>query len=381
MTDRIYLTLIGLLAVTLASCGGSAQNGAEKFSLPLYSPEYASGFTITGAEGSESSMITVTDPWQGAEGVSTQLFIARGGEKAPAGFRGEVLEGEASRIVTMSSTQIAMLDAIGESGRVVGVSCLDFITNPSIRNRRDSIGDVGYESDIDYELLLSLEPDIVLLYGVTGANPMVGKLRELGIPYMYVGDYLEQSPLGKAEWIVAIAELTGCRGHGEEVFAGIPERYNALRSMVADKALDAPSVMLNVPHGGSWFMPSATSYMARLIADAGGDYIYRKDTGSMSMPVDLEEARLLASQADMWLNVGNAASLAELGAMCPKFTDTRCYRNGDVYNNTLRATSAGGNDCYESAVVNPDLLLRDLVKIFHPGLLDDKDFVYYKRLL
>lgn len=90
-----------------------------------------------------------------------------------------------------------MLDAVGAANTVVGVSGIEYISNPEIQARRDSIGDVGYEGNINYELLLSLDPDLVLLYGVSGESSMEGKLRELGIPFMYVGDYLEESPLGR----------------------------------------------------------------------------------------------------------------------------------------------------------------------------------------
>jgi len=373
---HIYL-LLSLLPA-FAGCRGDNPQLTD-FNRPLYTPEYASGFKIEGADGRRSVLLTVTNPWQGTEGVTTQLFIARDGEPVPEGFGGQVLEGEAKRIVAMSSTHVALLDAIGETGRTVGVSGLDYISNPAIQARRDRIEDVGYEGNINYELLLSLDPDLVLLYGVNGASPMEGKLEELGIPFMYVGDYLEESPLGKAEWLVALSEVAGKRAEGEKVFALIPIRYNALKKRVADCTRDTPSVMLNTPYGDSWFMPSAASYTARLIADAGGYYIYRKNTGNTSEAIDAEEAYLLASEADIWLHTGMAASLDELKTMCPKFTDTRCFRDGQVYNNTARTNVAGGNDYFESAVVHPDLVLRDLVKIFHPELVAE-DFVYYKQL-
>ena len=375
---KSFLSLC-LLIVLLAACNGKKTASISDFSNQLYTPEYASGFSIKGADGYESSIITVTNPWQGADSITTQLFIARGGESAPEGFTGQVLEGDASRIVAMSSTHIAMLDAVGEAGRVVGVSGIDYISNPVISANRDSIGDVGYEGNINYELLISLDPDLVLLYGVNGASSMEGKLNELGIPFMYVGDYLEESPLGKAEWMVALSEVVGKRTEGEQVFGGIPIRYNDLKKRVSDTVLDAPSVMLNTPYGDSWFMPSTESYVARLVKDAGGDYIYKKNTGNASLPIDLEEAYKLTSEADMWLNVGMANSLDELRTSCPKFSDTRCFRNGSVWNNNLKTNAAGGNDYYESAVVNPDILLRDLVKIFHPELVEE-DFVYYKQL-
>lgn len=377
---RIFknLSLLLLLTLALAGCRGKSSELAD-FNTPLYAPEYASGFDIQGAEGRQSVLLTATNPWQGADSVTARLFIARDGEAAPEGFDGQVVDGEARRIVAMSSTHVAMLDAIGEVGRVVGVSGIDYISNPYIRSHRDRIGDVGYEGNINYELLLSLDADLVLLYGVNGASGMEPKLRELGIPFLYVGDYLEESPLGKAEWLVALSEAVGKRETGEKVFADIPVRYNALKQKVADTVLDAPSAMLNTPYGDSRFMPSAESYAVRLIQDAGGDYIYKKSTGNSSTAIDMEEAYLLASAADVWLNVGATNTLDELKRACPKFADTRCLRNGDVYNNNARTNAAGGNDYWESGVVHPDLVLRDLVKIFHPELVEE-DFVYYKKL-
>lgn len=373
-------TLPLLLVLLLATaCSGGRTTRLADFDTVLYAPAYASGFEILGADGAASTLLRIRDPWQGAAGVERDLFIARDGEAAPANFDGEVLQGDARRIVCLSSTHVAMLEAFGADSTVVGVSGIDYLSNPYVTANRDRIGDIGYEGNINYELLLSLDPDLVLLYGVNGASSMEGKLEELGIPYLYVGEYLEEAPLGKAEWLVLLAEVTGKRAAGEQRFAEIPLRYNALKERVAELGPEAPAVMLNTPYGGSWFMPSTESYVARLIADAGGDYLYKKNTGNASEPIDLEEAYLLASAADMWLHVGMANTLDEVKAACPKFTDTRCFRRGAVYNNNARTNAAGGNDYYESAVVNPDLVLRDLVKIFHPELVEE-EFVYYKQL-
>lgn len=381
MTKTYSPLLLPLLAVMLISCSPhrTHPDNLSDFSDSLYTPAEASGFSITGKEGSESTLLTVSDPWQGADSVASRLFIARAGDEAPLAFDGQVLDGEARRIVTTSSTHVAMLDALGATDCIVGVSGIDYISNPKIQKRRADIADIGYEGNFDYEALLASDPDIVLIYGVNGASSMEGKLRELHIPYLYIGDYVEESPLGKAEWIVPIAEIIGERENGARIFEEIASRYNDLKGKVADKVIDAPSVMLNVPYGDSWFMPSADSYMARLINDAGADYVYKKKTGSTSMPVDLEEAYTLASQADFWLNTDRMESLSMLATKCPKFKDTRVMRNGCVYNNTLRANQAGGNDFYESAVVNPDILLRDLVHIFHPELVKE-DLTYYKKL-
>lgn len=378
MKKPLFSILICAIFGLIPACRNHSDNLSD-FTETLYNPSEASGFSISGKDGSESTLLTVSNPWQGADSVASRLFIVRAGDEAPLAFDGQILDGAAKRIVATSSTHVAMLEALGAADRIVGVSGINYITNPEIQKHREEISDIGYEGNIDYEALLAADPDIVLLYGVNGASAMEGKLRELDIPYIYIGDYLEESPLGKAEWIVPMAEIIGEREKGEKKFAEIADRYNELKKKVADAAIDAPSVMLNLPYGDSWFMPSASSYMARLISDAGGDYIYKKDTGSTSLPIDLEEAYTLASQADFWLNTDQTASLAALAKKCPKFTDTRVFRNGAVYNNTLRANAAGGNDFFESGITNPDLILRDLIRIFHPEILD-APFTYYQKL-
>lgn len=375
MKNTVYI----LALILLAGCSRAGES-IDDFSQEIYLPQYASGFKILGQPGSESTLIEVYNPWQGADSVVTRLLIERDGADVSPDFDGQVIKGDAKRIVTLSSTHIAMLDAVGAVSSVVGVSGLDYIMNPDIQVRRNEVSDIGYEGNINTELLVALNPDIVLLYGVNGASSIEGKLKELGIPYMYVGDYVENSPLGKAEWMVALSEMIGQRAEGEKAFAGIPERYNNLKNKVADSVLDAPSVMFNTPYGDSWFMPSTESYMVRLVKDAGGHYIYKKNMGNASLPIDLEEAYQLTSDADMWLNVGTVNSLDELKLVCPKFTDTRCFRNGDVYNNNFRTNSSGGNDFFESAIVRPDVVLSDLIKIFHPGLLSDTTLTYYHIL-
>lgn len=366
-----------LLAGVLSGCRGKAASSAV-FTRAVYTPQYASGFDILGAEGWQSTVIRVRNPWQGAKEVEMAYFIARNGEKPPRDFRGGVIRAGAERIVCMSSTYIAMLDALGQVGRVVGVSGMEYISNPHVLARRDEIKDVGAE--INYESLVGLKPDLVLLYGVSDAlAATTDKMNELGIPYMYVGDYLEESPLGKAEWMVVLSELTDCRAAGERVFGAVPERYDALKRLVSG-VTRRPAVMLNTPWNDSWMMPSVNNFVVRLIRDAGGDYIYPKNTSHSSVAIGLETAYGLIREADVWLNTGRVTSLAELLAVDEKFSDAKAVREKRVYNNNLRLTPGGGNDYWESGCVRPDVVLRDLIRILHPELLEEGDLYYYRHL-
>lgn len=371
----LLLTLFGFLL--LGGCKSKNATSIAAFTKSVYTPEYAAGFEIAGADDSQSTIIRIFNPWQGANDVEMLYFIARNGERPPRDFDGVTIPAGARRIVCMSSSYIAMLEALGQTERVVGVSGIDFISNSYVTANRANIKDVG--SEINYEVLAGLAPDLVLLYGIGDSQSTVtDKLKELNIPYMYMGEYLEESPLGKAEWLMAIAEVTDCREAGGKVFEAIPQRYHALKQLTAGVE-ERPTVMLNTPWNDSWVMPSVKSYAAQLIEDAGGDYIYKKNTSNSSLPIGLETAYGLIREADVWLNVGMATTLGELKAMNPQFTDAKAIREDKVYNNNLRLTAGGGNDYWESAVVHPDIVLRDLIRIFHPELVSG-DLYYYRHL-
>lgn len=371
------LILTWLCLLFLASCISNKKTSLEAFNQDVYAPEYAAGFKILGADNAQSTLIQVFNPWQGAKDVEMSYFVSRNGEQAPAGFTGPTIPAGAKRIVCMSSSYIAMLDALDQVDRIVAVSGINYVSNPYVLAHKDAIKDMGPE--MNYELLLGLKPDVVLLYGIGDAQTAVtDKLKELSIPYMYVGEYLEESPLGKAEWMVALSELTDSREKGIEVFSEIPKRYQALKALTAS-VKQRPTVMFNTPWNDSWVMPSTKSYMAQLVTDAGADYIYKENTSNSSAPIGLETAYGLIQKADYWINVGMASTLDELEAVNPKFTDAKSVREKTVYNNNLRLTATGGNDYWESAVMRPDVVLRDLIHVFHPELVSDSLY-YYRHL-
>lgn len=327
----------------------------------LYSPRYATGFEILSLDNN-NRIIRVTRPWQGAD-AQMQTLVIFDSEESAKGYDGQYIVGPAERVVCMSTSHIAMLDAVDRVDAVVGVSGKQYVMNERVVNN-PRVQDVGYDSNLDYECLLMLQPDIVLMYGVTAENSTVtAKLRELGIPYLYLGDYIEESPLGKAEWLVCVAEIVGCRERGEARFDDIVERYNDICSSL-EKRVERPKVMFNLPYQDVWYMPSDSSYMVQLIEDAGGDYIYKGvNSTSSSMGISLEEAYHLVSATDIWLNVGQCTTMSSLAEAAPHFMECEVVKQGRVYNNNRRRGPSGGSDFWESAIVRPDVVLADLVSI------------------
>lgn len=373
---RIVNILLVVLTACLTVCCGIKNGGNNDLFTTLdYTPKEATGFAIyTDTEGNK--LLSVTRPWQG-ESPEVQTLAIFASEEAARGYRGQAIVGPAKRVVCMSTSYVAMLDALGLTETIVGVSGKQYVMNERVRSNPD-VRDVGYDSSLDYEAMLLLDADLVILYGVSAENSAVtSKLRELGIPYIYLGDYTEQSPLGKAEWVVAIAEIMGCRERGEELFASIVERYEAVKESIVPT--DNPRrVMFNLPYQDVWYMPSDDSYMVRLVEDAGGEYIYKgKNPTSGSKGISLEEAIALVSEADVWMNVGQCLSLDEVRAAAPLFAQMDVVLRGEVYNNNRRRGEGGGSDFWESAIVRPDVVLRDLVTILQGG----KEELYYHHKL
>lgn len=374
---------IALCAVFSAvGCNTAPHSLPQDFTLETYSPVHAGGFTLRGTERSAATLLTVRNPWQGAEGVELHVLLAPREEELPDVGAIPVVRTPIRRAVCLSSSHVAMFDALDAIESVKGVSGIDYLSNPYIAAHRASgqVRDVGSDSNLDFELLAALRPDVVLLYATTGENTATtSKLRELGIPYIYIGDYMEPTPLGKAEWLMVVAELCGKRAEGQALFEGIAARYEATRAAVAaDTSARRPRVMLNTPYRDTWFMPSTQSFMVRLVEDAGGAYVYPQNTSNTSVAVDLEEAYLLARSADVWLNVGGCNSLQELRAQNPRFASVPAVAQRRVYNNNRRQTPAGGSDFWESGIMRPDRVLLDLAAIMRGS---DADTTYYYQRL
>jgi iron complex transport system substrate-binding protein len=198
---------------------------------------------------------------------------------------------------------------------------------------------------------------------------------------MYVGEYLERTPLGKAEWIVPIGELFDRREDAERIFDGVAARYEALREEAAAFAEGVPPrVMLNAPYRDVWFVPGDRSYMVSLIDDAGGEYVFAGEDSSVSRPVGIEEAYMAARKADVWLNPNQARTLDELKRLNPRFAGVPAVNNRRVYNATRRSTSAGGSDFWESGALRADRVLEDMIIALHPQRRPDEEMYYFIRL-
>lgn len=374
---HIFILLAGLGALLQTACGGSgrgAQNGGDTLR-PVYEARYARRFALLTDD--RGPVLRVMNPWQGAENITCDYRLVADTTVAlqPGEIRWPIRSA-----VCMSSSHVAFFDAVGAVGAVKGVSGIDFISNPAVHAAE--VRDVGYDNNLDYEAIVALRPDAVFMYGLTGENAAAAKLEQLGVPVVYIADYLENDPLGRAEWIVPFGWLVGRMDDAVAQFMHTENEYKSLGELAAAAvgAEARPKVMLNAPYKDVWYLPGDRSYMVRLLDDAGGDYLGRGEDTDVSRPTSAEKALLLMAEADFWLNPGMARDLAQLEADNRRFADLPVVRAGRVFNNNARITPMGGSDFWESGAVRPDVVLADLIRILHPEWLPDHDLYYFRKL-
>lgn len=371
-----------LLVLLVIACRNNSTPVAEQnpYSSDAYT-RYASGFQVN--FGESYKLVSVLNPWQYSRDVSYSYVLSAREDMLPDSLRHlSWIRTPVRRAIVLSTTHVAMIDQLGQASSLVGVSGSDFIYSQEIRERIKSgkVVDVGYGQGLDYETIVELDPDVLFIYGVEGnVVATLEKLTELKIPVVFCGEYLEAHPLGKAEWIRFFSLFFDLEEEADSFFQSIDSSYNHLAEL-ASRVEEKPGVLTGLPWKDTWHMAGGKSFAARLIEDAGGNFLWNDNSSTQAIPLDLESVYLRAVNAGVWINPGAASSLEDIGSMDERFMDLKVVQEGQVYNNNLRTSSAGGNDYWESGTVRPDLVLADLIAVFHPDLMADHRFVYYRQL-
>ncbi|MDZ4059249.1 MAG: ABC transporter substrate-binding protein, partial [Bacteroidales bacterium] len=287
-----------------------------------------------------------------------------------------------TKVVCMSTSHIAYINTLGEAESIVAISGGRYISDSIISSgvADGTIADIGFESSISYEKLMQLKPDIVFTYGISGENNLyIQKIRDIGIKVIALGDYMEEHPLGKLEYLKLFGELY-CKGeYADSLYNSVKDRYNKVAQRVADIEY-RPVILLNAPWKEIWYIPGENNYMSHLIRDAGGEVLLSKEGDSHSYTNSIEEVFASSHKASLWLNPNFYSTISELRSSNPLFSKMNLLSSGKVFNNTKRNTERGGSDFWERGVVEPDIILNDLINIIHPDKGDSGELKYYIKL-
>jgi iron complex transport system substrate-binding protein len=342
----------------------------------------AERFTLARKDG--YIRLKIINPWQGATDLNQTYFLVKRGEKIPSGYdSSSVVFVPLKKIICMSTTHAAMISALGEENSVRGMSGTGFLYDKKLieNTKKGLIADVGYEANLNKELILKVAPDVIMIYGIGSESAgYLGKIKELGVTVILNADYLETDPLGKTEWIKVFGALYCKDEMADSIYNAEAENYNKLKKFIARKINNRPKVLLGLPFKDTWYISPGNSFISKLISDAGGEYLWQESESAVSMPVGIENVYLRALKADFWLNIGSAKSKNDISAIDPRLNELPCFKQGNLYNNNYRINPEGGNDYWESGTVSPHLILKDIASIIHPELFSGNELFYYQKL-
>jgi iron complex transport system substrate-binding protein len=381
LIKRYYLPIIIFILLPFSCKNVNRNESVNLVADSVVENTFAKGFKIE--KYPDFKIITVYNPWQHAHDISYKYILSHTPEKVPDSLRKyDIIPIPARKIVCLSTTHLAFLSTLNEVDAICGVSAPDFVYDSLIRQKVDkgTISNVGYDQAMNIETIIGLKPDFVMAYGVgSEVSGQFQRLKQLGIKVVFNGEYLENTPLGKAEWLKFMGAFFDKEDTASLIFNNIVKEYTSL-SKIAASAGKKPVILSGLPWKGVWYVPGGKSYAANFIYDAGGDYLWKDDKGSESIPLSLETVMERANQANIWINPGSVTTLGEIPALDQRMKEIKSFKENNVYNFTARITPGGGNDFWESGVVHPDWILKDLIAIFHPEMMSNHKFVYYKKL-
>ena len=308
--------------------------------------------------------VDITSPMQEGRRIARYYLVKHHEEpEPPVPADGIAVEVPIRHFATTSATHVGYLKALG---------CLDSIVcmaTPELVYNRPShpVVNIGSDYQLNVEQVLLARPDVLIAtqYGMQIGG--IEQVQQAGIPVIYMVEWLEQSPLGRADWLRLFGALTCREETADSLLRDITARYHTLQQESRSHR-SRPRVAYGQSFRGTWYVPSGRSYMQRLLQDAGADYYYAERTEEGSIPLTIEEAILSMGDADIWLGV-NADNLSELEAIDTRHTWMQPFRNHNVWNWKGAITPQGGSDFWETGILRPDLILADLIYALYPEQL------------
>ncbi len=367
----------------LVSCGNESKNNEKTVSLVLNKVplKYAKRFSVF--EGENQKIIYLFGNRESNDTTAAFVLYSDSSIKIEPGNNLFPVKVPIKNIACMSSVYAAMLTKLKLQEKIIAVDNGDYYNNQFIIDgiTAQKIKEIGKGPQISVEQTLVLKPELLLMFGM--GNPKKDadeKIINSGIPVAITLDHLEEHPLARAEWIKFIAAFFGKEKVADSLFNITEQNYLDLKKL-ADTVKYKPSVLTEIKYADAWHVPGGNSFMAHFLKDAGANYIWRSENKSGSIALNFEEVYIKAKDADFWLNFFiNINSKKDLLAYDERYNLFKPFKTGNLFNNTKRSNAKGYSDYYEGGLSNPDELLKDFIKIFHPDLLPEHQLKYYKKI-
>ncbi|WP_420573969.1 ABC transporter substrate-binding protein [Kordia sp.] len=345
--------------------------------------QHAKGFTVE--KQGDLTVIKVLSPWPDADKDFTYALIPK--EKAATmtldrnAYDAIVLT-PIERIVVTSTTHIPTLEMLDVEHTLIGFPDTDYISSEKTRALIDAekVKDIGQNDQINIELLIDLQPELVIGFSINNANSTYKTIQKAKIPVVYNGDWTEGTPLGRAEWIHFFAPFFHKEAKATEVFNTIKENYNEAKKL-ALKATKKPTILAGAMYKDIWYLPAGESFQAQYLIDANADYLWKDSEGTGSLSLSIESVLDKGSEADIWIGPARFKTYADMEKASKHYTQFAPFKNKKIYSTANTIGKTGGTMYYELAPTRPDIVLKDIIKAIHPEILPTYEPYFFKPLL
>lgn len=341
--------------------------------------KYAKGLEIY--RFGDYSVVKVTNPWPDAKDTFTYVMHKKGVALPDSLKQYTALQIPLKSVVATSTTYIPSLEMLGVEGTLTGFATTDLVSSEKTRKLIDAgkVKDVGINESLNTEVIIDLAPDAVVGFSINSNNKTLNNLQQSGIKVLYNGDWTEQSPLGKAEWIKFFGALYGLEEKADKLFAQIEKDYTEAKKL-AEKATTNPTILCGAMYQDQWYMPQGSSWAALFLKDAHSQYLWADANGTGSLSLSFETVLDKAENAEYWIGPSQFTSLKEMTDSNPHYAQFRAFKDKKVYSFSTKKGAKGGLIYYELASNRPDLVLKDIIAILHPELLPNHQLYFFEKL-
>jgi len=378
----VLLSLFSVV-VALTSCrGGNTASSSESEQGDTLQLKYTSLLTIVSHEGYTD--VTVRNPWHPDKTLHRYRLVPASASvpyDAISSHQSEpftVIRTPIRRAAVFTTVHCSLLTQLGVGESIVAVADSKYIKIPFIHKQiaKGLVVDCGNGLNPVVEKIMDVKPDVIMLSPFENSGGY-GKVEELGIPLVECAEYMENSPLARAEWMKFYGLLFGEARQADSLFAAVDSSYTALRQQAAE-AGQGRSVLMDKVVGSVWYVPGGRSTIGQMVQDAGGQYYWADDDHSGSLSLPFETVLERSGEADVWLlrySSDHEWSLTELLSGHRGYEQLKSFRTGEVYGCNVEESLF-----YEQSPFRPDYLLSDFIQIFHPGTTNLPPLRYYKKL-
>ena len=379
MKSVVLRVILFLAIIPFIGCKKSTENSKNTLSNFENSIHYAKGLEIYKHKG--FSIVKITNPWPDAKENFTYILLEKNGIIPDSLKQFSIIQIPIKSIVVTSTTHIPALELLGVENTLMGFPNTDYISSVTTRKLIDAgtVREVGVNENLNTEVLIDMKPDVIVSFGLNNSNPTLDNLQKSGLKVILNGDWTEQSPLGKAEWIKFFGALYGLDAKANTIFSEIEKEYKSTLAL-AKKATTKPTVLSGAMYQKIWYVPQGESWASLFFKDAQSNYLWSNTKGTGSLSVPFEKVLEKAQNADFWMAPGDFSSLKQMSDSNPHYDQFTSFKNKKVYSYSINKGAKGGIIYFEWSPTRPDWVLKDLIKIFHPELLPNHKLFFFQKL-